>query len=124
MAEAGECAEGAAVAGGELVLASAGRGSCLGFGAAPAHDEIERHGYRPPHAFGRELVFDLGAQGLSDDALDNDVAEAFHLGRGDARAVAFDPVYDEASHALDKVQERNQDWDSDPKWNDDANAED
>jgi hypothetical protein len=25
---------------------------------------------------------------------------------------------DEASHALDKVAERNQDWDTDPKWND------
>jgi hypothetical protein len=25
---------------------------------------------------------------------------------------------DEASHALDKVAERNQDWDNDPKWSD------
>ena len=26
----------------------------------------------------------------------------------------------EASRALDKVEERNEDWDTDPKWNDDA----
>jgi hypothetical protein len=26
---------------------------------------------------------------------------------------------DEASHALEKVQERNEQWDSDPNWNDD-----
>ena len=26
---------------------------------------------------------------------------------------------DEAEHALEKVQERNEDWDNDPKWNDD-----
>jgi hypothetical protein len=26
---------------------------------------------------------------------------------------------DEAEHALDKVQERNEEWDNDPKWNDD-----
>jgi hypothetical protein len=31
---------------------------------------------------------------------------------------------DEASHALDKVAERNQDWDNDPKWNDDKDLED
>jgi hypothetical protein len=29
----------------------------------------------------------------------------------------------EAAHALDKVQERNQDWDDDPKWSD-KDAED
>jgi hypothetical protein len=27
---------------------------------------------------------------------------------------------DEASHALDKVAERNEAWDNDPDWNDDA----
>ena len=27
---------------------------------------------------------------------------------------------EEASRALDKVAERNEDWESDPKWNDDA----
>ena len=27
---------------------------------------------------------------------------------------------EEASHALDKVQERNEEWDNDPDWNDDA----
>ena len=27
---------------------------------------------------------------------------------------------DEASRALDKVEERNEEWDSDPDWNDDA----
>jgi hypothetical protein len=26
---------------------------------------------------------------------------------------------EEAGHALEKVQERNEDWDNDPKWNDD-----
>jgi len=26
---------------------------------------------------------------------------------------------EEASRALDKVEERNEDWDNDPKWNDD-----
>ncbi|CAN5565620.1 hypothetical protein BH10ACT10_BH10ACT10_19210 [soil metagenome] len=31
---------------------------------------------------------------------------------------------DEASHALDKVEERNQDWDTDPKWNDQDKTED
>ncbi len=30
----------------------------------------------------------------------------------------------EASRALDKVEERNEDWDTDPKWNDDGSAED
>ena len=30
----------------------------------------------------------------------------------------------EAARALDKVEERNEDWDTDPKWNDDAAAED
>ncbi len=29
---------------------------------------------------------------------------------------------DEASHALDKVQERNEEWDNDPDWNDDVTA--
>jgi len=33
------------------------------------------------------------------------------------------PSHAEASRALDKVEERNQDWDSDPAWNDDG-AED
>ena len=28
--------------------------------------------------------------------------------------------HDEASRALDKVQERNEDWDNDPDWNDDV----
>ena len=27
-------------------------------------------------------------------------------------------TYEEASRALDKVQERNEDWDNDPAWND------
>jgi hypothetical protein len=27
---------------------------------------------------------------------------------------------EEASHALDKVAERNEEWDNDPKWNDDV----
>ena len=27
---------------------------------------------------------------------------------------------DEASRALEKVEQRNEEWDSDPKWNDDA----
>jgi hypothetical protein len=31
---------------------------------------------------------------------------------------------DEASHALDKVAERNQEWDNDPKWNDEKDLED
>jgi hypothetical protein len=31
---------------------------------------------------------------------------------------------DEAAHALDKVAERNQEWDNDPKWNDDKELED
>jgi hypothetical protein len=26
---------------------------------------------------------------------------------------------EEAEHALEKVQERNEEWDNDPKWNDD-----
>jgi len=26
---------------------------------------------------------------------------------------------EEAAHALEKVQERNEEWDNDPKWNDD-----
>lgn len=30
----------------------------------------------------------------------------------------------EASRALEKVQERNEDWDNDPKWNDEAQTED
>jgi hypothetical protein len=29
---------------------------------------------------------------------------------------------DAASRALDKVQERNEDWDNDPDWNDDVTA--
>ena len=29
---------------------------------------------------------------------------------------------EEASRALDKVQERNEEWDNDPDWNDDATA--
>ena len=33
------------------------------------------------------------------------------------------PSEDEASRALEKVAERNEEWDSDPKWNDDV-AED
>lgn len=27
---------------------------------------------------------------------------------------------EEASHALEKAEQRNQEWDNDPKWNDDA----
>lgn len=30
----------------------------------------------------------------------------------------------DASHALDKVQERNESWDNDPVWNDDIELED
>jgi hypothetical protein len=30
------------------------------------------------------------------------------------------PSEDEAAHALDKVEQRNEAWDSDPDWNDDA----
>ncbi|MEP6816193.1 MAG: hypothetical protein ABI873_11645 [Marmoricola sp.] len=29
------------------------------------------------------------------------------------------PSQEEASRALEKVEERNQEWDNDPKWNDD-----
>ncbi|WGL50678.1 hypothetical protein P5P86_11960 [Nocardioides sp. BP30] len=29
------------------------------------------------------------------------------------------PTEQEAAHALEKVEERNEDWDHDPKWNDD-----
>jgi len=28
--------------------------------------------------------------------------------------------HEEASRALDKVEQRNEEWDNDPKWNDDA----
>ena len=28
------------------------------------------------------------------------------------------PTYEDAARALDKVQERNEDWDTDPAWND------
>lgn len=34
------------------------------------------------------------------------------------------PSRAEAERALDKVQERNQSWDNDPDWNDDAPAAD
>jgi hypothetical protein len=30
------------------------------------------------------------------------------------------PSKEQASHALEKAQQRNQEWDSDPAWNDDA----
>jgi hypothetical protein len=30
------------------------------------------------------------------------------------------PTAEAASHALEKVAERNEDWDNDPDWNDDA----
>lgn len=30
------------------------------------------------------------------------------------------PTQDDAAHALEKVQQRNQEWDSDPRWNDDT----
>lgn len=30
----------------------------------------------------------------------------------------------EAEHALERVEERNEAWDNDPKWNDDADTED
>ena len=30
------------------------------------------------------------------------------------------PTEDEAAHALEKAEERNKAWDSDPAWNDDA----
>ena len=30
------------------------------------------------------------------------------------------PSSEEASRALEKVQERNEEWDNDPKWNDDG----
>lgn len=30
------------------------------------------------------------------------------------------PTRDEAAHALEKVEERNEAWDNDPKWNDDV----
>ncbi len=29
------------------------------------------------------------------------------------------PTYDEAARALEKVEERNEEWDKDPRWNDD-----
>ena len=28
------------------------------------------------------------------------------------------PTYDEAARALEKVEERNEEWDNDPRWND------
>ncbi|MCW2867360.1 MAG: hypothetical protein JWR20_1548 [Marmoricola sp.] len=34
------------------------------------------------------------------------------------------PTEAEAARALDKVAERNQEWDDDPKWHDDQQAED
>jgi hypothetical protein len=30
------------------------------------------------------------------------------------------PTEDDASRALEKVQERNEEWESDPKWNDEV----
>lgn len=34
------------------------------------------------------------------------------------------PDRDAAEHALEKVEERNQEWDSDPAWNDEVEGED
>jgi hypothetical protein len=34
------------------------------------------------------------------------------------------PTAEAASHALEKVAERNEDWDNDPDWNDDAPKDD
>ncbi|WOQ18951.1 hypothetical protein R0145_11995 [Raineyella sp. W15-4] len=34
------------------------------------------------------------------------------------------PTREEAGHALERVQERNEAWDEDPRWNDEEDEED
>ena len=40
-------------------------------------------------------------------------------GCGPADRLGPYPTREEAEHALEKVQERNEEWDNDPDWNDD-----
>lgn len=34
------------------------------------------------------------------------------------------PTKDEASHALEKAEQRNEEWENDPRWNDDDDEDD
>ena len=44
--------------------------------------------------------------------------EGQHSGCRNADRLGPYPTADDASHALEKVQQRNEAWDNDPKWND------
>ena len=75
-------------------------------------------------AVDHELVRDGGGWWSGDLEVDHGTDYAFLL--GDDETPLPDPRsrwqpngVHEASRALDKVAERNEDWDNDPKWNDD-----
>ena len=72
----------------------------------------------------QSLVPDINAleaeiHALSDDALKHKTVEG-HDGCRNADRLGPYPSAEEAGRALQKVEERNEEWDTDPKWNEDG----
>ena len=55
--------------------------------------------------------------------LDHHAVEPYQGCREDVRLGPYSSP-DEAAHALTKVAERNEDWDNDPRWDDDEDEDD
>jgi len=61
--------------------------------------------------------------GMSDDeqfwfCLNHHTVEGRHGGCRNADRLGPYPTAEDASHALEKVQQRNEEWDNDPRWQD------